>query len=165
MVGATLHHDVAALEMHLLAVEHQPDFAFGDDAVVQRFGAVHQFVLRIGLAGAGMRFADFGKGGGGILGTDLVLHAVRRDIHHADDAAQRAWAQLQRLAGRVVSIVQRRGAGWTVPHLVEHRAGHRLEREVVGGWATQGDHCLSGRIVAGHHTFEVRKCLHRLFLD
>ncbi|MNF94438.1 hypothetical protein D3C84_771480 [compost metagenome] len=160
MVGAALHDDVTAFEMHLFAIEHQPDLPLRDHAVIEGFGAVHQLVLGVSLPRAGMGLAYFGEGRRRILGADLVLHAVRRNIHHADDTAQRCRAQLKRFAGGVVAVIQRGRAGATVPDLMEDRAGYGLEREAVGRRSAERDHRPALGIMPGDHAFETRKLLH-----
>ncbi len=126
---------------------------------------MHQLVFGICLPRAGMGLANFGEGRRGILGADLVLYAVGRDIHHTDNAAQRRRTQLKRLAGGVLAIVEYSRAGATVPDLMEHRTGHGLEREAVGCRSAERDHRLAVGIVPGDHAFETWKLLHVRLLN
>ncbi|MCY1363239.1 hypothetical protein D9M69_499930 [compost metagenome] len=151
--------------MHFLAIEHEPDLPLRDNAVIKRFGAVHQLVFGIRLPRAGMGLANFGEGRRGILGADLVLHAIGRNIHHADHTAQRRRTQLKRFAGGVVAVIQHGGAGATVPDLMEDRAGYGLEREAIGRRSAERDHGPALGIVPGDHAFETRKLLHVRLLN
>ncbi len=95
VVGAALDDHVARLAQHLGVVEHHPDLAGQDDAVIDRLGAVHQRMRRrVGFVG-------------GMLGAELAKALQRRiavDVadpvglgRELDDAADRAvGARLER---------------------------------------------------------------------
>ncbi|MNI54357.1 hypothetical protein D3C73_1092490 [compost metagenome] len=160
MVGAALHHDVAALEVHFFLVQYQPHFTLGDDAVVEGFGAVHQLVPGVGFARASVGLANFGEHCRGTFSADLVLHAVRWNIHHPNHATQGAGAQLQGFAAGITGVVEQRRAGAAVPQFMKHRARYRRQREHVRRRPVAGDDGLAMFIVPGDHSFEFRKRLH-----
>lgn len=115
---------------------------------------MHQFVPDIGLASARVGLTDFGKHRRRVFITDLVLHAVRRDVYHADHAAVRVGTQLQRLARGVIGVIQQRRAGAAVPQFMKHRAGHGQQREDTGRRPVADHDGLAVCCVAGDHAFE-----------
>src|SRR6478672_7562276 len=86
MIGAALDDDVAGADNGLALVHDQHDLAVEDDAVIDRFGAMHigvASVLRDGARGADlgeMRLALF-------LGQVLDVVALGRDVEDADARA------------------------------------------------------------------------------
>ncbi|MNP37397.1 hypothetical protein D3C76_1308440 [compost metagenome] len=115
---------------------------------------------RVRFASAGVGLANFGERRRGTFRADLVLHAVRRNIHHPNHTAQGAGAQLQGFAAGVTGVVEQGRAGAAVPQFVKHRARHRRQREHVRRRPAAGDNRLAMLIVTGDHSFEFRKRLH-----
>lgn len=104
VIRAALYHDVTGTEFGFYFVEHQPDFAGEQNAVINRFSAVHQFVRRIALMRRSVGGSDLREACGYVRFGDLVLNGVGRNVYDADDAALRRRMQLQRPQRRIGAI-------------------------------------------------------------
>jgi len=111
MVGSALDDHVVRLQQCLALVEDQRHLARNDDPVVDRLGAMHERMRRLGLHGGGVGVADLGEG---------VLHAFRavtkeiigvwRDVDEAEARAVARRRQAERADRRLGCSPPERGS-------------------------------------------------------
>jgi hypothetical protein len=159
VVGAALDYHAACFEPGLRVVQHQCQLAFDDDAIVDRLGAVHEWMRRVGFHGGGGGVADFAEGILHAAGAVReVLFGVGRDVDEADARAVLGRRQHQRPVLGSAALSTPAGVA---PVLKPRGIRCRDCRKFDHGWqrAFRGDDGFAASVMTGDDAVNGRKLI------
>jgi hypothetical protein len=158
MIGAALHHDGARSEDNQFVIEDEDQFALDQDAIVDRLGAMHQRMRRVGANSRSLLVTDLGEGRfhrGRTMPEEIL--AVGRDVDEANARAVSGWGKSKGSECRVIAVVDRRRRGRGRPDFMKHRARDGFETVNRGQGTLGGDVSRAIEPVPGHDPFDRRK--------
>ena len=110
VIRPALYHCISCFKHHLFRIEHQRDFAFDDQAKIERAGLLHVRMRRVGPVGGCLRRPHTRKERLHFAGADLAAKAIIG--RESNDTAYRAARWRFQCVGAIQRLTYARDARW-----------------------------------------------------